>query len=247
MIKRWKSLIEELPFKSDDESVKDNLRSDLKFIFGPPGTGKTTTLAKRIIGLMDQTKQCRILVLAPTNKACDVLAKKVLELEPENDYWLWRFVSTMDPELEDEEIVYQRNSDIMRQDQVCVVSTIARYSFDGFEDGMLNSINWDYVIIDEASMIPLYQILPPLFNEQSGKIWIAGDPFQIDPIVNIDLWKDENIYKMIELRNFANPKTSPVQFDVELLMTQYRSIPVIGELYSQYMYQGKLCHDRSAA
>ena len=52
---------------------------------------------------------------------------------------------------------------------------------------------------------------------------------------------------MIELRNFANPKTSPVQFDVELLMTQYRSIPVIGELYSQYMYQGKLCHDRSAA
>lgn len=247
LIKRWKSLIEELPFKSDDESVKENLRSDLKFIFGPPGTGKTTTLAKRIIGLMDQTKQCRILVLAPTNKACDVLAKKVLELEPENDYWLWRFVSTMDPELEDEEIVYQRNSDIMRQDQVCVVSTIARYSFDGFEDGMLNSINWDYVIIDEASMIPLYQILPPLFNEQSGKIWIAGDPFQIDPIVNIDLWKDENIYKMIELRNFANPKTSPVQFDVELLMTQYRSIPVIGELYSQYMYQGKLCHDRSAA
>ena len=108
---------------------------------------------------MDQTTQCRILVLAPTNKACDVLAKKVLELEPENDYWLWRFISTMDPELEDEEIVYQRNSDIMRQDQVCVVSTIARYSFDGFEDGMLNSINWDYVIIDEASMIPLYQIL----------------------------------------------------------------------------------------
>lgn len=196
---------------------------------------------------MNQTKQCRILVLAPTNKACDVLAKKVLELEPENDYWLWRFVSTMDPELEDEEIVYQRDSDIMRQDQVCLVSTIARYSFDGFEDGMLNSINWDYVIIDEASMIPLYQILPPLFNEKSGKIWIAGDPFQIDPIVNIDLWKDENIYKMIELRNFANPKTSPVQFDVELLMTQYRSIPVIGELYSQYMYQGKLCHDRSAA
>lgn len=247
LIKRWKSLIEELPFKSDEGSVKDNLRSDLKFIFGPPGTGKTTTLAKRIIGLMNHTKQCRILVLAPTNKACDVLAKKVLELEPENDYWLWRFVSTMDPELEDEEIVYQRNSDIMRQDQVCVVSTIARYSFDGFEDGMLNSINWDYVIIDEASMIPLYQILPPLFNEQSGKIWIAGDPFQIDPIVNIDLWKDENIYKMIELRNFANPQTSPVQFDVELLMTQYRSIPVIGELYSQYMYQGKLCHDRSAA
>lgn len=247
LIKRWKSLIENLPFESEEESVKDNIRPDLKFIFGPPGTGKTTTLAKRIISLMEQNEDCRILVLAPTNKACDVLTKKILELEPKTDYWLWRFVSTMDTELEDEEVVYQRDSDIMRQSQVCVVSTMARYSFDGFDDGLLNSLDWDYVIIDEASMIPLYQMLPPIFNEHSGKIWIAGDPFQIDPIVNIDLWKEENIYKMIDLRNFANPKTTPVQFDVELLMTQYRSIPVIGELYSQYMYEGKLLHDRSAA
>lgn len=247
LIKRWKSLIDNLPFESEDESVKDNIRQDLKFIFGPPGTGKTTTLARRIIDMMEQNEHCRILVLAPTNKACDVLAKKILEFEPQDDYWLWRFVSTMDPDLEDEEIVYQRDSDIMRQSQVCVISTMARYSFDGFEDGLLNSLEWDYVIIDEASMIPLYQILPPIYNEHSGEIWIAGDPFQIDPIVNIDLWKEENIYKMIDLNNFADPKTTPVQFDVELLMTQYRSIPVIGELYSKYMYQGKLMHNRSAS
>ena len=247
LVKRWKNLIENLPFESEEESVKENIRPDLKFIFGPPGTGKTTTLARRIISLMEQNEDCRILVLAPTNKACDVLTKKILELEPETDYWLWRFVSTMDPDLEDEEVVYQRDSDIMRQSQVCVVSTMARYSFDGFDDGLLNSLDWDYVIIDEASMIPLYQMLPPIFNEHSEEIWIAGDPFQIDPIVNIDLWKEENIYKMIDLQNFANPKTTPVQFDVELLMTQYRSIPVIGELYSQYMYEGKLFHDRSAA
>lgn len=247
LIKRWKSLIDDLPFETDEESVKDNMRADLKFIFGPPGTGKTTTLARRIIDLMEHNDKCRILVLAPTNKACDVLTKKILELEPETDYWLWRFVSTMDSELEEEEVVYQRDSDVMRQSQVCVVSTIARYSFDGFDDGLLNSLDWDYVIIDEASMIPLYQILPPIFNEHSGEIWIAGDPFQIDPIVNIDLWKDENIYKMIGLQSFANPKTTPVDFDVELLMTQYRSIPVIGDVYSKYRYGGKLVHDRPAS
>ena len=247
LIKKWNELIEELPFDSSEVSVKNSLRHDLKFIFGPPGTGKTTTLAKRIINLIENNEHCRILVLAPTNKACDVITKKILDFEPDNDFWLWRFVSTMDPELEDEEVVYQRDSDIMRQDKVCVVSTMARYSFDGFDDGLLNTLDWDYVIIDEASMIPLYQILPPIFNTHSGEIWIAGDPFQIDPIVNIDLWKEENIYKMIELSNFASPKTSPIQFDVELLMTQYRSIPIIGELYSQYMYDGKLLHDRSAA
>ncbi len=247
LVKRWERLIENLPFETDEELVKANLRTDLKFIFGPPGTGKTTTLAKRIIDLMSNNKQCRILVLAPTNKACDVLAKKILNFRPDNDQWLWRFVTTMDSELENEEVVYQRDSDVMRQKQVCVISTIARYSYDGFDTCMLSAIDWDYVIIDEASMIPLYQILPPLFNEHCGKIWIAGDPFQIEPIVNIDLWKGENIYTMINLCNFVNPETSPVNFDVELLMTQYRSIPVIGELYSQYMYGGKLIHNRSAS
>ena len=52
---------------------------------------------------------------------------------------------------------------------------------------------------------------------------------------------------MIGLQSFANPKTTPVDFDVELLMTQYRSIPVIGDVYSKYRYGGKLVHDRPAS
>lgn len=243
LIKYWKKLIEDLPFEANEESVKQALRKDLKFLFGPPGTGKTTTLAERIINLIKNN--CRILVLTPTNKACDVLAKKILELEPQTCDWLWRFVATMDSDIEEQGLLKSRDSNILEEDQVCVVSTIARYSFDGFNDGLLHELDWDYVIIDEASMIPLYQILPPIFNPHIGEIWIAGDPFQIDPIVNVDKWKDENIYKMIELNNFANPKTTPVQFNVEPLMKQYRSIPIIGEVYSQYMYDGKLQHFRS--
>ena len=143
-----------------DFSLKENLRPDIEFIFGPPGTGKTTTLARRINELVDSAdREIKILVLAPTNKACDVLTKKLHEINEGNDGWIWRFVKTDDPYIEDEELVYNRDSQISRQNKVCVISTIARYAFDGFDNGDLRALEWDYIIIDEASMIPLYEII----------------------------------------------------------------------------------------
>ena len=246
MIKYWENLIQGLDL-TEDTSLKSNLRTDLDFIFGPPGTGKTTELAKRIIKLIQQSKgKCKILVLAPTNKACDVLTEKILDHQIDDDTWLWRFVSTMSERIEREELVYDRSSDIAHQKKVCVISTMARYSFDGFDTGLLNQVEWDYLIIDEASMIPLYQIIPPLYNKNCKSVLIAGDPFQIEPIVHIDEWKGENIYSLINLHDFVAHTTEPVQFNVETLMTQYRSIPAIGEIYSQYMYGGKLRHNKSS-
>ena len=173
-----------------------------------------------------------------------MLTKKLHEINEGNDGWIWRFVKTDDPYIEDEELVYNRDSQISRQNKVCVISTIARYAFDGFDNGDLRALEWDYIIIDEASMIPLYEIILPMYNPLSGKIIISGDPFQIEPIVNIDLWKKENIYKMVNLNDFTNPKTEPCQFNVTPLLTQYRSIPAIGELFSDYLYGGKLLHNR---
>lgn len=245
IITEWQNRIKELNFAFSD-SVKANLRSDIEFIFGPPGTGKTTVLANRINDLINGTEQeLKILVLAPTNKACDVLTRKLFEVCDGNDKWIWRFEKTDDSFIEDEELVYKRHCQINAQKKVCVISTIARYAFDGFADGELRVLDWDYVFIDEASMIPLYEILPPVYNCNSKRIIISGDPFQIEPIVNIDIWQGENIYKMINLQDFAKPITEPLQYDVTTLMTQYRSIPVIGELFSNYLYGGKLLHNKT--
>ena len=49
---------------------------------------------------------------------------------------------------------------------------------------------------------------------------------------------------MVNLNDFTNPKTEPCQFNVTPLLTQYRSIPAIGELFSDYLYGGKLLHNR---
>ena len=245
IIKNWKRLIENLGF-SDEQSLKEGLREDIQFIFGPPGTGKTTLLARRIKKLIEGNEHCKILVLTPTNKACDVLAEKILDECPDDDTWLWRFVSTMSQRLEDAGIVYGRQWDISAQEKVCLVSTMARYAFDTLKDVAINSMKWDYVIIDEASMIPLYQIITPLFNDNISNIVIAGDPFQIEPIVKMDEWKGENIYSIVNLNDFKLHTTEPVQYDVECLMTQYRSIPVVGEIYNKYMYGGALSHNRTS-
>lgn len=245
LIEKWKTAIDSLGFDSTF-NLRTGLRKDIKFIFGPPGTGKTTELARQISELISNNDECKILVLAPTNKACDVLTRKLLDKNLDNDSWIWRFVSTMDSELDQEEVVYPRESDIMSQDQVCVISTMARLSFDGFNDWRLSEIEWDYIIIDEASMIPLYQIIYPIFHNTESQIIIAGDPFQIDPIVKIEEWANENIYTLVQLNDFKNPRTVPHQFEVQKLCTQYRSTPNVGQIYSKFAYGGILQHHRTA-
>ena len=92
--------------------------------------------------------------------------------------------------------------DIRGMDKNVTVTTIARFPYDFFMPQgariFLNGINWDYIVIDEASMIPLVNIIYPLYKKTPKKFIIAGDPFQIEPITSVDLWKNENIYTMVQ-------------------------------------------------
>jgi superfamily I DNA and/or RNA helicase len=52
---------------------------------------------------------------------------------------------------------------------------------------------------------------------------------------------------MVKLNSFADPTTIPHPYPVKLLTTQYRSIPEIGEVFSQFAYNGILKHFRDTA
>ena len=243
---RLKNEFEKLPY-GDDFNFKEGLANDISFVFGPPGTGKTTRLAQIIKQKMER-KDCKILVLTPTNKACDVLTRKLIETS--DDYtWLGRFVATGDEMIESKGVLIDRSSNLYNEDKCCIVSTMARLPYDGFTQtglhSLLKDIEWDFVIVDEASMIPLVQIVYSIYKLKTNFI-IAGDPLQIAPIVREQGWVGENIYSMVELDNFENPVTKPIQFEVEKLNTQYRSLPSIGSLYSEYCYDGKLKHNRKS-
>jgi len=70
------------PRKDQIQAIKHSLALDVSFIWGPPGTGKTTTLAWMVEALLKKDK--RVLVVAHANVAVDNAIEKVVELL--NDY-----------------------------------------------------------------------------------------------------------------------------------------------------------------
>lgn len=243
-----------LEFDYDDTfNMQQNLCKDIEFVFGPPGTGKTTYLAKNVlIPMMDNKDNYKVLVLAPTNKAADVLVRRIMEVKgDDNSYndWLIRFGGTGDEVIEQSPVYKDKTFDIRTLNKNVTVTTIARFPYDFFMPQgsriFLNGINWDYIVIDEASMIPLVNIIYPLYKKTPKKFVIAGDPFQIEPITSVDLWKNENIYTMVRLDSFVEPHTIPYEYKVELLTTQYRSVPSVGAIFSKFTYGGILEHYRT--
>lgn len=239
----------------DEWNSIDDAMPPLKYIYGPPGTGKTTTLCNNINNNLKNNTKAKILVLTPTNKASDVVCKKLLEINSSIN--AVRLSRPTDPELE-ELFIYRDtiDSDDM-QDINVVASTIHRVPyFDIQNAGLLFQCKWDYVIFDESSMTGLHYItfaIMALFkNNPNTNFTIAGDPKQIPPVIEINDkelenfdFQDENIYKMMKLEDF-NPKekTKRVKDSLDHLDIQYRSVPKIGRLFSELSYSGKLKHHR---
>lgn len=251
LLEELKRSLFELGFK-DDYNMQENLCSNIEFIFGPPGTGKTTHLARKVLmPLMKESKPLKVLVLTPTNKSADVLVRKIMEAsDDDNIYkdWLLRFGTTNDEDIENSAVYRDKEFDFWLLERCVCVTTISRFPYDFFMPTgkriFLKNINWDYIVIDEASMIPIASIIYPLYKKTPKKFIIAGDPFQIEPITSVDLWKEENIYTMVNLDSFTNPATIPHQYKVKLLTTQYRSTPSIGNIFSKLFYGGVLEHYR---
>ena len=232
-------------------NMQSNLCKNIEFVFGPPGTGKTTYLAKNVIPpMMRKQGNSKVLVLTPTNKAADVLVKRIMEADKYGEYnnWLIRFGTTGDEFIEESEVYKDKTFDFRKMPKSVTVTTIARFPYDYFmpdkERIYLDEIKWDYIIIDEASMIPLVNLIYPLYKKTPEKFIIAGDPFQIGPITSVNQWKNDNIYTMVQLDSFEKPRTVPHTYKVTSLTTQYRSIPDVGEVFSRFAYGGILTHYR---
>lgn len=234
-------------------NMQKNLCENIEFVFGPPGTGKTTHLVRNVImPLMQGSEIPKVLVLTPTNKSADVLVRRIMDVmgnDRSYEDWLVRFGGTGDEVIEGSSVFRDKSFDIRTLSRNVTITTIARFPYDFFMPHgsriFLNGMNWDYIIIDEASMIPLVNMIYPLYKKTPKKFIIAGDPFQIEPITSVDLWRNENIYTMVKLNSFTNPHTIPHDYKVELLTTQYRSVPSVGTIFSQFTYGGILKHHRS--
>ena len=271
----------DLKYNDTDCLLCELFDKDAAFIFGPPGTGKTTELAKLIIQTVFTEKNPKILILTPTNKAADVIIRKILDIsdgtiKPEEvgisnpklvefisaDFrrnigdWVCRYGSSADKKIQDYGLV-KTDFTYDSSTPLIVASTIVRLPYATCDEGMIKEMDWDYVVIDEASMVPgSYAIYTILCLGKNSKFIFAGDPFQIQPVGKTSEWRNYNIYKMFDLNEFDNPRTKhhdtgcsnsnkEFKFRVLTLETQYRSIVPIGQLFSRYKYSGRLNHKRN--
>lgn len=268
LIEALRSGFEDLGYM-ETENLKANLTSNIDFIFGPPGTGKTTTLATKLIDYMRGSRE-RIVVLTPTNKAADVLCKKVRQLFRGIPGWLIRTGSCTDPEVLSYDIVRQGKDIFLdRPEGSVVITTIHRFSYHKVYGSRadefmrpLSKCSWSIVVFDEASMIPLPYITYAIHQQQqisaTTSFIVAGDPLQIPPVFELisDDLEDEaedlqlqNLYTMVELDSFLPAEQEQKcgyarNNKVVNLLEQHRSIRAIGELFSQFQYGSLITHSR---
>ena len=224
----------------DDFDMNENLTENIEFIYGPPGTGKTTQLVKKVSNILEKSsKKINILVLTPTNKAADVVAEKMANDNICFNY-LMRYGATESLFLIEEVAVVQNRStaDLNLLDKNVVVTTAARYAYDYIQpdDTFLCDIEWDYIIIDEASMVDIVTTTFVLYKGKTANFIISGDPKQIPPVEENGF--NYNIYDLVDLHNFDEAVNTYTRYDVTALKTQYRSTPIIGDLVSKYAYNG---------
>ena len=235
--------------KEPDFDMNANLPTNISFIYGPPGTGKTTELVRQVHDILEKEPDAKILVLTPTNKAADMVAIKMANDEV-CEGGLARFGATESLYLIEEiGCVTNRDSTDLKDWHNIVVATAARYAYDYVQpdDTPICDYPWDYIFIDEASMIDILTITYILHKGASAKkLIVSGDPMQIQPVVQNDM-PDYNIYDMVNLHGFSNAIFDYDRFEVQGLTMQHRSIPVIGDLVSNFAYDGLVDADPNRA
>lgn len=236
--------------KEDDYDMNANLPEGdkISFIYGPPGTGKTTELVRQVHDILEREPEAKILVLTPTNKAADVVAIKMSNDDVCYNY-LARYGATESLYLiEDIGCLTNRDTTDMSIYNI-VVATAARYAYDFLQpnDVAICDYLWDYIFIDEASMIDILTITYILHKGADAKqIIISGDPKQIQPVVQNDM-PAYNVYDMVKLHGFADAINEYDRFPVIPLMVQHRSVPTIGNMVSKFAYDGLVEYDPQRA
>lgn len=111
----YSSLIEKLLNISQQESIKNIFKNNISYLWGPPGTGKTTTLATIIHELRALNK--KVLAISISNIAVDQIALKCIDV---NGYPLLkrgeivRFGYARLPKVRDQDILFPERENINR-------------------------------------------------------------------------------------------------------------------------------------
>ncbi|MEZ7891076.1 MAG: AAA domain-containing protein [Candidatus Wallbacteria bacterium] len=205
------------------EAVKLACRSEISFIWGPPGTGKTHTLAELLYQKLNNGQKC--LVVSTSNAAIDQVIKSFHKLLPDHE----TLPAVRLGHTDDETCLAYIKSGGGFTDVPIVFSTLATCSL-RYAD--LSEYSFDTVIIDEASMVSTaHAVMAASLADES--VVFAGDENQLPPIsLSASKSLSMNIYDYIPA--YKNSKF------VKMLNVQYRMNEKISDFISETFYDGIL-------
>lgn len=252
---------------AQNAAVSKALSRTVSFIWGPPGTGKTSTLGYVVQGLL--SSGCRVLFLSNTNRAVDVGMQSILGAlasagKPHLIQKTTRFgeLALQTPELA--AIHFEQIIDRLRVAQSasqaensaasvnerselgrfrCIGTTLAKVC----TSDLFNNLAFDAVVVDEASMVNLAYVLVAASRAKKHLIF-AGDPMQLPPISQTDAEPHRSFLEKDVYLYASGAKTPSDLFAwhdafpevTTFFETQYRLSDQLAEVISQVFYEGRL-------
>ncbi|EPY53742.1 DNA replication endonuclease-helicase Dna2 [Schizosaccharomyces cryophilus OY26] len=207
-------------------------------ILGMPGTGKTTTIARLILSLLE--KGASILLTSYTHSAVDNI---LLKLKHSN-YNILRLGSShkIHPKIKE----FCHTADDVPKDLESIrefyeTPRIVACSALGVYHPLFEVRKFDYCIIDEASQIALPVCLGPLMHTE--KFILVGDHYQLPPLVKNPKSAKAGLSKsLFKLLSEKHPEA------IATLKLQYRMNHDINSLCNNLIYSGNLlCGSKEVA
>ncbi|XP_021920403.1 putative helicase mov-10-B.2 isoform X4 [Zootermopsis nevadensis] len=230
-------------------------------IFGPPGTGKTVTVVEAILQVKKKIRESYILVCAPSNAACDLLAQKLiahctteelLRLHSSSRDWT-AVPEDLHPYSNRSEGTYSFPDEKQIQSYRIIVCTLINSEK---LQHKVNGADFTHVFIDECgqalepgALVPLAGILGKASRDQAGgQVILAGDPLQLGPVCHskkaegfgLGLSLLERLMMKCELYMKNTEEGSYNNRFITKLRRNFRSHELILELPNTLFYDGEL-------
>ncbi|KAM7304456.1 putative helicase MOV-10 isoform X1 [Ixodes scapularis] len=232
-------------------------------LFGPPGTGKTVTLVEALIQVCTLIPSSHILVVAPSNSACDNLAEKLLGyLGPSQILRIYSASvhrSKLSKKLQHcsnyvagGTFFYPDVEDL--QKYRVIVTTLAGSG--KLVSGQVPINHFTHIFVDEAGqslepecLIPVVGLMTPWNLKRKGTgghLILAGDPLQLGPVVCNQWCRDhglgtsllERLMKLPPYKRQADGRYNPRM--LSKLLKNFRSHKDILEIPNKLFYEGEL-------
>lgn len=215
-------------------------------IFGPPGTGKTSVLVAAIEAILNEFPAKTILAVAPSDAAADVILTRLATRLPSGslhrlNWWQRSLASvptnTLQYCLQEEDKFELPSYDQIRKFRVVVTTCGVAGCLKNLKDAR-GKVEFDVVIIDEASQAPEYECYVPLsLCKKNGLMILAGDIQQLGPSYRSPGFRTKDIHPSLQSRllasnlyKFLDTKVNEEEVSIDQLMVSECHTPSSTEI-----------------